>query len=93
MKIARAREVIVLTLIGYTVFLANEKLLPNIDLSVPETDGLMANLPVEETQSSIWFISHRDEAQKRVEECRKDKRLTHMQNCINAEFAIKALGG
>lgn len=93
MKIALTRELLVLLLIGSTFFIVNEKLLPNIDLNAPEAQGFVTNLPAEKTQSSVWFINHRDEAYKRVQECRKDKRLTHTQNCINAEFALKIVGG
>jgi hypothetical protein len=46
----------------------------------------------EETKSVLWFINNREEAHMQVQECRMDIVLSHTDNCVNAEFAIKIIG-
>jgi len=92
MKIVPVTQVIVFLLIASMIGVVVKSVLTNVDLNALQAASASSHTSTEETKSAIWYVNHRDEALKHIQECRKDISLGYTENCINAEYAIKIIG-
>lgn len=92
MKTLHVPQAIVFLLIASVIAVVVKNVLSTVDLNALEAANTASNNSPEEIKSAIWFVNHRDEAHKLIQECRKDIRLSYTENCINAEYAIKITG-
>jgi hypothetical protein len=92
MKNIPFQKVILSIVFACMIFVGIEKLLSNLDATTLVRVSSFSDKGQEETKSVLWFISNREEAHTQVQECRMDLVLSHTDNCINAEFAIKIIG-
>ncbi|MBS3955230.1 MAG: hypothetical protein KGZ88_19955 [Methylomicrobium sp.] len=92
MKNIPIQKVVLFTVIAFMIVVVIEKDLFNVNSDALMPASTFSDKDLEEAKSVLWFINHREEAHTQIQECRMDIVLSHTENCVNAEFAIKIIG-